>query len=68
MAPSPCVGVMLHYVPPYLRLVSLLELGMMMFKRADTGTPCGSSCAPHTATSVDSALREASHIYRFHAF
>jgi len=68
MAPSPCVGVMLHYVPPYLLLVSLLELGVFMFRRADIGTPWGSSCSPHTAISVDSALREVSHIYRFHAF
>lgn len=68
MAPSPCVGVMLHYVPPCLRLVSLFELGMLIFRMADTGTPWGWSCPPHVATSVDSALRGASHIYRFYAF
>jgi hypothetical protein len=61
------VGVMLHHVPPYLRMVSLLELGMLMFGRADTGTPWGSCCSPSTATSVDSASREASYVYRFHA-
>jgi hypothetical protein len=61
------VGVMLHHVPPYLRIVSLLELGMLMFRRADIGTHWGLCFSPSAATSIDSASREASNVYRFHA-